>query len=72
MKRSTVNAVIVRTDAAAVASVMNVLNKQYTAPNLHGYASHTVYSSGGRPVHGKMSIIISNFPYDLNVFICYF
>ena len=47
--RSTVNAVMVNTDAVDVSSVKNVRSKQYGSPNGHGYASHTVYNSKGSP-----------------------
>jgi len=57
--RSTVNARIVSTDAVDMSSVRNVLNTQYGWPKRHGYASHIVYNSGGRPIdsHSNRSCV---------------
>ena len=54
MYLSTVKAVIVKTDEYDIISMKNVLNIQNPSPNRHGYASHILYNSGGRPKNKKI------------------
>lgn len=49
MYLSTVKAVIVKTDEYDIISIIKLLKIQNPSPNLHGYASHILYNSGGRP-----------------------
>ena len=58
---STVKAVIVSTDAEDVISERNILKTQKGSPKTQGYASHIVYSSGGRPATEKKERYTVNF-----------
>lgn len=51
--RSIVNPVIVNTEAYDVDSKRNDLKIQNGSPNLHGYASQMLYTSGGNAVKRK-------------------
>jgi len=67
---STVNAVMVNTEAVDVSSVKKVRSRQYGSPNRHGYASHTVYSSGGSPEinHSRIVNYINKKTWATNIF----